>query len=141
MTARHHRFRLVVLITGLLLAAGCSGGKRLYPVEGTVVYDDGKPAVELAKGTVSFESVEDQLNYAGDIASDATFRIRTPTGKTGAPAGKYRVVVLPAEGFDRNRRPVDRQYGRYETSGIEVTIEPKENKISIPVKRPSRAGR
>jgi hypothetical protein len=141
MTARQHRFRLTVLAAGLLLAVGCSTGKRLYPVVGTVVYDDGKPAVELAKGTVSFESIEDQLNFAGDIMSDATFRIRTPTGREGAPAGTYRVVVLPPEGADRNRPPVDRQYGRYETSGIEITIEPKDNKISIPVKRPPRAGR
>src|SRR5437764_14956105 len=105
MTARHNRFRLVVLTTGLLLAAGCSGGKRLYPVEGTVVYDDGKPAVELAKGTVSFESVENLSNVAGDIRSDGTFRIRTPPGKDGAPAGKYRIIVLPAEGSDGIRPP------------------------------------
>src|SRR5436309_2986881 len=124
MTALSNLPRRAALTAGLLLAAaGCSGGPRLYPVEGTVTYEDGTPAVGLAKGTVSLESVEDRSNASGEIRPDGTFRIRTPPGKDGAAAGRYRVVVLPPEGADRNRPPIDRRYGRYETSGIEIAVE------------------
>jgi hypothetical protein len=141
MIAPRTPLRTVALVAGLLLAlapAGCSTGKRLYPVEGTVVYEDGAPATDLARGTVSFESVEDRSNAAGEIRPDGTFRIRTPPGQDGAAAGAYRVVVLPPEGADRNRPPIDRRYGRYETSGIEIMVEARENRIAIPVKRPHR---
>jgi uncharacterized protein YcfL len=121
-----------------LAPAGCGSGKRLYPVEGTVVFEDGKPATELAGGTVSLESVEDHSNAAGEIQKDATFRIRTPLGKDGAPAGVYRVLVLPPEGADRNRPPIDRRFGRYDTSGIEVTVKEEPNRVSIPVQRRAR---
>jgi hypothetical protein len=135
-----HRNVTRALAVGLFLAAaaGCSTAKPVYPVEGTVTYDDGKPAVELARGTVSLESVEDRTNAAGDIHADGSFRIRSPLGQDGIRPGKYRVIVLPPEGADRNRPPVDRHYGRYETSGIEITVEAKSNKIAIPVKRPAR---
>jgi hypothetical protein len=132
--------RTGVLAIGIVLAvaAGCSTAKPVYPVEGAVTYDDGKPAVELARGTVSLESVEDRTNAAGDIRADGSFRIRSPLGQDGVRPGKYRVIVLPPEGADRNRPPVDRHYGRYETSGIEVTVNEGENKLTIKVKRPNR---
>src|SRR5215207_8354383 len=88
--------RLFVL--AVLLVAGCASGKRLYPVEGTVVYEDGTPATDLAGGTVSLEADEDKSNAAGEIQKDGSFRIRTPLGKDGAPAGAYRVLVQPPEG-------------------------------------------
>ena len=122
-----------------LLLFGCSAGPRIYPVEGMVTYEDGTPATELARGTVSLESVADKSNAAGDIRPDGTFRIRSPLGKDGVPAGKYRVLVLPPEGFDRNHPPIDHRYFRYDTSGLEITVEEKDNnQVSIRVKRPGR---
>src|SRR5262249_40681941 len=94
---------------------GCSE-KRIYPVEGTVQFDDGSLAKTLAGGTVSLESVTDKSNAAGEIRKDGSFTIRDPLGKDGVPAGAYRVVVLPPEGADRRNPPIDRSYGRYETS-------------------------
>jgi hypothetical protein len=121
------------------LLFGCSAGPRSYPVEGMVTYEDGAPAVELARGRVSLESVADKSNAAGDIHPDATFRIHSQLGKDGVPAGKYRVIVLPPDGADRNRPPIDRHYGRYETSGLEITVEEKDsNQVTIRVKRPGR---
>src|SRR5438309_1556509 len=101
MTPRRPRLRPALLTAALLLVfspTGCSGGKKLYPVEGMIVYEDGKPAVELAGGTVSFESVEDRSNASGQIRPDGTFGVRTPLGQDGAPAGTYRVLVQPPEG-------------------------------------------
>jgi hypothetical protein len=118
----------------LLVLAGC-GGTRLYPVEG-VVQLDGAPARDLAGGTVSLESVADGSNAAGEIRPDGTFRVQNPLGKDGVPAGTYRVLVLPPEGADRRHPPVDHRYGRYETSGIEVTVQGGDNRVTVAVRRP-----
>ena len=73
MTPQHPGLRPALLTAALLVvlsSAGCGGGRKLYPVEGMVVDEDGKPAVELAGGTVSFESVEDRSNASGQIRPD-----------------------------------------------------------------------
>ncbi len=129
-------FPRTCLAVGLVLAlAGCAG-KRLYPVEGVVQFEDGSPARELAGGTVSLESVADQANAAGEIRADGTFRIHDPLGRDGVPAGKYRALVLPPEGAERHNPPIDHRYGRYETSGIEMTVkEEKDQKITVQVRR------
>jgi hypothetical protein len=125
---------VAVLLVG---QTGCS--KRLYPVEGVVQYDDGSPAAALAGGTVSLESVADLSNASGSIGADGTFKVANPLGKDGVPAGAYRVVVLPPEGSDRRNPPVDPTYGRYETSGIEITVSPEPTKVTITVRRPAGA--
>jgi len=120
-----------------LLVLGLGGcGQRLSPVEGVVQYDDGSPAAALGGGTVSLESTADRSNAAGEIRNDGTFRIQDPLGKDGVPAGTYRVIVLPPEGADRRNPPVDPAYGRYETSGIEITVNPQPTQVTITVRRP-----
>lgn len=129
-----------MLLAGILLAlAGC-GGKRLYPIEGVVQYEDGTPARELAGGLVSLESVADLSNAAGEIGKDGTFRIRDPLGNDGAGAGEYRVLVRAAEGADRRNPPIiDPVFARYDTSGITVTVKEEPNKVTITVRRPASA--
>ena len=106
-------------------------------VEGVVQHDDGSPAAALAGGTVSLESVADLSNASGSIAADGTFRVADPLGQNGVPAGAYRVVVHPPEGADRQNPPVELIYGRYETSGIEITVNPGPTKVTITVRRPA----
>jgi hypothetical protein len=123
-------------LAGLLLApAGCAGGKRLYPVEGVVQYDDGSPARDLAGGTVSLESVADKSNASGEVRADGTFRVQTALGEDGAPAGAYRVLVLPPPGADPRHPPIDPGYGRYETSGVEVTVNKEPTRVTVTVRR------
>ena len=126
----------VALAAALVLGMSGCGGKRLYPVEGVVQFEDGSPAKGLAGGRVSLESVADKSNAAGEIRADGTFRINDPLGKDGAAAGAYRVVVLPPEGTDRRNPPIDPAHGRYETSGIEITVKEEPNKLTIVVRRP-----
>lgn len=127
----------MLLAAGLaLVLAGC-GGKRLYPVEGVVKYDDGSSIDELDGGTVSLESVVDRSNAAGEIGPNGRFRIRGPMGEDGAAAGAYRVLVLPPPSADRNQPPIDPVLGRYETSGIEITVKEEKNTITVVVRRPA----
>lgn len=122
----------------LAAATGC-GGKRLYPVEGVVVFDDGSPDPKLAGGTVSLESVADRSNASGRVERDGTFRVRGPLGEDGVPAGAYRVLVLPPEGADRQHPPLDPRFARYETSGVEVAVTEGPNKVTVTVARPKGA--
>lgn len=123
------------IVAALVLAiVGCE--QRRYPVEGTVRFEDGSPATTLAGGTVSLESVADQSNASGQIGPDGTFRVRDPLGRGGVPPGAYRVIILPPEGGDRRNPPVDRAYGRYETSGIQITVNSGPTKVTLTVRRP-----
>jgi hypothetical protein len=126
---------------GLLFALGASGcgtSAATYPVDGTVVFDDGKPAHELAGGSVSFESATDQSNASGEIQTDATFRARTQKGEPGMRPGRYRVLVMPPPPEDEDKRPpalIDPRLSSYETSGISVEIEAKPNRTEIKLPR------
>jgi hypothetical protein len=129
--------RLAAVAAFVLLGLTGCGGKRLYPVEGVVKYDDGSPATAFAGGTVSLESVADRSNASGTIRPDGTFQVRDPLGAGGVVAGTYRVVVLPPEGANRRSPPVDPAFGRYETSGLEIAVKPEPNQVTIVVRRPA----
>jgi hypothetical protein len=129
------RCGLLVAAGVALVLAGCSG-KRLYPVEGVVRFEDGSPAGDLTGGPVSLESAADQSNAAGEIRPDGTFHVRGPMGEDGVAAGAYRVLVLPPPSADRQRPPIDPALGRYQTSGIEVTVKEEKNKVTVTVRRP-----
>jgi hypothetical protein len=47
------------------------------------------------------------------------------------------VVVLPPEGADRRNTPVDPVYGRYETSGIKITVTEGPTTVTVVVRRPA----
>ncbi|HEY1380031.1 MAG TPA: hypothetical protein VGF55_24725, partial [Gemmataceae bacterium] len=62
-----------------------------------------------------------------------TFHVRNPLGQDGVPAGKYRVAVRAGEG--RRDSPIDTKYGRYDTSGIEVTVNEAPTTLTVKVQR------
>lgn len=137
------RCRPGVLWTTLVLAAcaGCGGGT--YPVAGKVVFEDGKDAVELAGGTVHFESVDRQpaVSAHGVIQPDGTFHLETQRPGDGAYPGRYRVLVSPPARDDRDgARPLppvlDSRYEKYETSGLEFSVDRRANQLTVPVRKP-----
>ena len=86
-----------IVIAGLAgLASGCDSPKeaKLYPVSGRVVVGD---KVE-SSGSVQFRADTAKGNTtmeipSCDIQADGSFELRT-AGRTGAPPGWYRVLVL-----------------------------------------------
>lgn len=81
-----------LIVFGLLMLAGCGGGPRYMPVEGTLSRD-GKP---LAYVEISFLSDEGmRLPRSRALTDeDGRFRLTTDDGeKIGAPAGRYRVCL------------------------------------------------
>jgi hypothetical protein len=139
-----------LLLMGLCAGCGGSGELKAYPVQGIVVYKDGAP---VKGGTINFEAVKERTNdgqpkpiYAtGVIGSDGTFELITNRKQQGAVAGTHRVAVCeePETGsnFDalqqRPKKPkVPPKYASFDTSGLETTIEPTSNAITIKIDRP-----
>ncbi|MEX0642992.1 MAG: hypothetical protein WD468_09850 [Pirellulales bacterium] len=142
---------LLLTLLALMTTSCSSGALKTYPVEGHVVYDDGSP---VKGGTVDFETVvgetadgQPRRVYAnGAIDADGTFRLLTNREQEGVVAGVHRVAIgeTPETGSDfdvmqasRRKKPtVLPKYANYDTSGLEVTVEPKSNAITITIKRP-----
>jgi hypothetical protein len=137
------------VLTSLVLAcltAGCADRSgvtglnvALYPVKGRVLLPDGKP---LGAGAVEFVLVDGPaISSAGELTPDGSFALETEGVGSGAPAGAYRVrVVPPADAFttktrrhvkatfvDARKLPYDSKYLDEDASGLKVTVRPQDN--------------
>jgi hypothetical protein len=91
-------WRVLALLAGALLLAGCSSRKpplpSTYPVTGKVLDTRGAP---LKGGTVQFDSGQPtDLSVVGLIEPDGTFTVKTFRNKdemNGAPEGEYRLTI------------------------------------------------
>lgn len=134
-----------VVLPALLLVPGAAGcGKGMYPVHGTVTYNDGKP---FTNGMVVFESAEGPkpVTARGDVQADGSYQLSTNKPGDGVPAGKYRVLVAPridinAEMPERGLT-VDKRYTEFATSGLEFEVKAGPNEFPIRVSRPAKARR
>jgi len=125
------------LVPIALFIAGCGSGH--YTVRGKVVFPDGTP---MEGGWVNFEKFEKGITHSADspVEPDGTFELRTVRPGDGVPPGKYRVLVKAqevtlAEGIRRTPR-IQPKYESFETSDIELTVEPKSNFFTITVTKP-----
>ena len=133
---RSSKHFLVFLAVAII---GCQNEPRLFPVTGIVSFGDGQ---RIPAGSVEFMPVDGGPAARGAIKSDGTFELRTGS-RIGAVAGQHRVVVLHVAVNDGYHKHVHRHPGfrvvhskhrRYETSGIECQIEPREtNHIKVVV--------
>lgn len=138
----------VVLHAGMILAlvAGC-GGPKLYPVEGVVTLEDGKP---MPSGMVSFEMHEGEkmVMARATIEKDGSYRLSTHKPGDGAMQGKYRVLVAPPPAYSGDPPPdapprvdIDARFQSYETSGLTFEVKPEKNQYPIKVARPGKPPR
>lgn len=126
------RYRLVLgIAAAVLVAAGCSGANKAYPVKGMVSLD-GQPATELAGGTVTFNSTALHQSASGSIRPDGTFEL-------SAAPGKYQVTVSPPETpptGERGRPANAPNVVSFESpKNLEVTVERRDNDIPITLHR------
>jgi hypothetical protein len=109
----------LALITGL---SGC--GRKLHPVEGQLVWQDGQPAKELAGSMVYFESTEHHTVSRSAVNEEGQFLLTTDRpearGPDGVPPGVHRVYVI-----DGIPPRVDPRFRKPDTSGLEVTVPPE----------------
>lgn len=132
-------FRFTPLLL-LSCIAGCGDG--LHSVTGHVTYEDGSP---LDEGSVVAESVgqEKLIMAQANIRKDGSFEWGTTRSGDGAPAGNYRVIVVPRGlgDFDQSQGmlpAVDKKFTSYETSGITFEVKPGRNTLEIKVTRPKK---
>jgi hypothetical protein len=130
--------RLLVFAGALLLSllGGCNSSGR-YPVRGTVVYEDGQPAKELAGGTVIFNSDELKTSASAEIDAQGAFRVSAVRPGDGLLPGAYQVTIAPpappGPREDRAKAPPIIDPGYVEPSS--VTVERKTNQLTLKVRR------
>ena len=118
---------LLACFGGMSSLAGCSGNKPLpaelgplFPVQGKVTFE-GKP---LKGGNVTFFALDHDVKICqpmGLIDAEGNYFVSSYEQK-GAPAGKYRVTVLPATNDKSIDLAVDDQYQSWEKSPLMVTV-------------------
>lgn len=140
LTRRGPRWATLALTAFL---GGCGSG--IYPVEGKVVWKDGKPATELAGSSVIFDLPEKQTGAIGIIQPDGSFRLTTAQPNDGALAGDYKVMVVeagrkPRGGPDPTELAPGRMDSRFadpSTTDLTATVKPGVNQITLTVERNS----
>jgi len=127
-----------------LSLSGCGdSGLKVYSVKGKVVYSDGSP---MKEGTIEFEALEGEWkgrNARGRIDEDGGFELTTVQPGDGAVAGRHRAIVREPfrdvdvlEGEVMPKPIIDPRFARYQTAGLEFTVQEGENDIQINVTRP-----
>jgi hypothetical protein len=131
----------VALLVAVVMVGGC-GGHGPYPVEGTVVWEDGSPARELANAQVVFDLPEKQISSRGSVQADGTFRLTTHKPNEGALPGDYKVMVLevgrktmPGDATQLMPGAMDSMYSDPSTTTLTATVKPGTNAITLKVKR------
>ena len=120
------------------MAMGCGGGEAVHQVRGHVQAADGRRATF---GTVEFMSEAGGKVASGAIQRDGSFRLSTFRAGDGAVAGRHRVIIVQV--IDTEHLPLEKhrhvldvhpRHARYETSGLQVTVEPgKQNSFELVV--------
>ena len=128
----------------ILVLSGC--GEPFYAVRGSVTFDDGAP---LTQGTVVAESITregpEAITARGEIRPDGSFDLATEAPGDGVPAGKYRVLVAPIVDVNaptpQATIPIDPRFTEFNTSGLELEVQPGKNELPIRVSKPGKAVR
>ncbi len=118
-----------IIVTAMIgTMAGCGGGPPVHPVRGHVQSQDGR---RPTFGTVEFKADEGGQIASGRIEQDGSFRLTTFADGDGAVAGRHRAIIVQVVNtehvpLEKHHHVLDvhPRYARYETSGLEFTIEP-----------------
>jgi len=119
-----------------LALSGCGSGK--YPVHGTVTLEDGTP---LTKGLLVFERVDGgpPITARGNVGPDGQFTISTEKPGDGVPPGRYKVLINPMDASDvpdeLKTLPFDIKYTKFDTSGLEYTVQSGPNDFEIKLEK------
>ena len=105
------------------------GGKKMYSVEGKVVWEDDSPASDLEGGTVQFDATDASIGSQGTILKDGVFKMTTVKPGDGVPTGEYRVLVTqPPSRKEIVVWIIDKRFSNYDSSGLQFTVEKKSRK-------------
>jgi hypothetical protein len=120
-----------------LFSCGCGGKYDLNRVEGTVTLTDGTPGGPMLQ--MSFECDDPPLSAKAMTDASGHYGLGTLKKGDGAPAGHYRVGIVEGVVLDpRAEKPphIHPKYARFETSGLEFTVEKGRNTFDIQLDPP-----
>lgn len=117
-----------IIMTGMFgTLVGCGGEGSVHPVSGHVRSPDGR---RPTFGTVEFKADPGGQIATGRIEQDGSFRLSTFGNGDGAVAGRHRAIIVQVVNtehvpLEKHHHVLDvhPRYARYETSGLEFTIE------------------
>lgn len=136
MLSRLPNHAVLIFSIGLLLCGltGCAE-RKIYPVSGQIVDPDGNPVTDIKGAAIEFESLDFKASANSSIDENGNFTLTTQTAGDGAHVGKNRVAIIRPYVGPENPVPhvIHPKYEKYETSGLEITVEPKTNVLRIPV--------
>src|SRR5262249_53791670 len=121
------------------LEAGCGSG--IYPVQGKVVWKDGKVAKELEGSHVVFDNTEKKVSARGVVQADGTFQLTMIKTNDGAYPGDYKVMIVEdrknanAEGTLLMPAMLDTRYADPKTSDLSAKVTSGPNNITLTVDR------
>lgn len=126
-----------------VFCTGCSDKRPpTYPAQVNVAFADGSP---LRGGRIEFQSIEvtdskgRAISATGIVGADGSVTdLSTFSVADGIVAGKHRVAVAPArrkaEGGSLFENTIDRKYLGFDTSGLQIQVNPAgERKFTIHV--------
>src|SRR5262245_2119784 len=133
------RRRCLGLVAAFLVAGCAANGPQ--PVEGTVAWEDGAPATELAAAQVVFDLPAQKTSARGSVRPDGTFRLTTFRPDDGALVGDYKVMVLevarktmPNDSTRLMPGALDSRYADPSTTDLTASVKPGVNRITLKVR-------
>lgn len=81
----------VAFVAALWTLGGCGGRPTMYPVSGTVTFEDGVP---VRMGNVEFRQQESGRIARGRLDQSGLFALGTFANEDGALPGKYQIIVV-----------------------------------------------
>jgi len=124
----------LLAVACVIVYGGCSSFGN-YPVRGKVVDPSGQPIPGLEGSQIGFTMVNGPTTSVGEIAADGSFTLFTEKPGDGVPPGEYQVNI-PRRYLDPEHpapQAIDAKYEKLETSGLNVTVEPKTNTFEFKV--------
>ena len=143
----------LAVLSFLLVTAGCGAGgppqAKLYSVSGKVTVA-GKA---IADCNIQFVAVGKEGYFGGKIGADGSYSLTAPDGRSGAEAGKYKVVLQQSTDAQMKAMqagqmgppgagggpgggaslPFPAEYSSAETSQKEVEVKAESNTINIEI--------
>lgn len=129
----------ICLFAFTIIATGCKQSENIYPVSGTIVFEDGSPVMF---GDIEFQASQELINARGKIQRDGSFTVGTRSKSDGAILGEHKVVIVQTvtnhfnlDVVHDHGHTVDPLYSSYQTTDLTVEVKPEKNQLNLVVKK------
>jgi hypothetical protein len=121
----------------LWLLIGCNSGPAVYPVSGTVKFEDGSvPTGEMASVQfIPVQRTEISQTCSGSIQLDGSYKISTFNPEDGALPGEYKVTFIIHKTYVGRESLVAPEFTDFNTTPLTATVKSGRNKFDFTIKK------